>query len=102
MRLSNKLNFDKSYLEKKHLNMRLDSDLGTFSNNDFRTNSVRFSTLHLNIDYLSLDFCVDICIRALDIYALKKRKYFRVNTSPFINIAISKAKLGRTRLRKKF
>ena len=42
MRLSNKLNFDKSYLEKKHLNMRLDSDLGTFSNNDFRTNSVRF------------------------------------------------------------
>ena len=32
----------KSYLEKKHPNIRLDSDLGTFSNNDFRTNSVRF------------------------------------------------------------
>ena len=61
-----------------------------------------FPTLHLNSDYSSLDLCVDICIRALDIYALKKRKYFRVNNSPFINIAISKAKLDRTRLRKTF
>ena len=32
----------KSYQEKKHRNIRLDRDLGTFSNNDFRTNSVRF------------------------------------------------------------
>ena len=31
----------KSYQEKKR-NIRLDRDLGTFSNNDFRTNSVRF------------------------------------------------------------
>ena len=27
----------KSYLEKKQPNIRLDRDLGTFSNNDFRT-----------------------------------------------------------------
>ena len=33
----------KSYQEKKHRNIRLDRDLGTFSNNDFRTNSVIFS-----------------------------------------------------------
>ena len=32
----------KSYQEKKG-NIRLDRDLETFSNNDFRTNSVRFS-----------------------------------------------------------
>ena len=32
----------KSYQEKKHRNIRLDRDLGRFSNNDFRTNSVRF------------------------------------------------------------
>ena len=32
----------KSYQEKKR-NIRLDRNLGTSSNNDFRTNSVRFS-----------------------------------------------------------
>ena len=59
-------------------------------------------TLHLNSDYSSSDLCIDICIRALDIYALRKRKYFKVNNSSFINIAISKAKLDCTRLRKTF
>ena len=34
-----------------------------------------FPTLHLNSDYSSLDLCVDICIRALDIYALKKKVF---------------------------
>ena len=31
-----------------------------------------FSTLHISSDSSSLDLYVDICIRALDIYALKK------------------------------
>ena len=48
-----------------------------------------------------LKSCVDICIRALDIYALKKKNYLRVNKSPFMNIAVSKAVLDRTRLRNK-
>ena len=62
-----------------------------------------FSTLHLNNDYSSsLDLCVDNCIRALDIYAVEKKKYLRVNNSPFINIALSKAVLDRTRLRNNF
>ena len=37
-----KMRLFKSYLEMKRPNMRLDRDLETFSNNDFRTNSVRF------------------------------------------------------------
>ena len=94
--------FFKSYLEKKQPNIGLDRDFGTFSNNDFRTQILwDFSTLHLNSDYSSLDLRVDICIRALDIYALKKKKCLRVNNSPFMNIVISKAVLDRTRLRKK-
>ena len=94
--------FFKSYLEKKQPNIGLDRDFGTFSNNDFRTQILwDFSTLHLNSDYSSLDLRVDICIQALDIYALKKKKCLRVNNSPFMNIVISKAVLDRTRLRKK-
>ena len=93
----------KSYLEKKQPNIRFDRDLGTFSSNDFRTQILwDFSTLHLNRDYWSLDLCVDICIRAVDIYALKKKKYLRVNNSPFMNITISKVVLDGTRLRNKF
>ena len=93
----------KSFLEKKQLNIRLDRYLRTFLNNDFRTQIVwDFSTLHLNSDYSSLDTCLDICIRALDIYALKKKDYLRVNNSPFMNITISKAVLDCTRLKNKY
>ena len=64
-----------SYLEKKQPNIRLDRDLGKVSNNDFRTQILwDFSTLHLTSDYSSLDVCIDVCIRVLDIYALKKKK----------------------------
>ena len=64
-----------SYLEKKQPNIRLDRDLGKVSNNDFRTQILwDFSTLHLTSDYSSLDLCIDVCIRVLDIYALKKKK----------------------------
>ena len=92
----------KSFLEKKQLNIRLDRYLGTFSNSEFRTQILSdFSTLYLNSDYSFLDLCVDIYIRALDIYALKKKKYLQVNKSPFMNIAISKVVLDRNRLRNK-
>ena len=65
----------KSYLEKKEPNIQFDRDLEKFSNNDFRTQIMwNFSNLHLTSDYSSLDLCVDICIRALDIYTLKKKK----------------------------
>ena len=64
----------KSYLEKKQPNIRFDRDLGKFSKNDFRTQILwNLSTLHLTSDYSSLDLCLDICIRALDIYALEKK-----------------------------
>ena len=92
----------KSYLEKKQPNIRFDRGLGKFSNNDFRTQILwNFSTLHLTSDYSSLDLCVDICIRALYIYSSKKKKYLRVSNSPFMNKAISKAVLHRTRVRNK-
>ena len=64
-----------SYLEKKQPNIRLGRDLGKVLNNDFRTQILwDFSTLHLTSDYSSLDVCIDVCIRVLDIYALKKKK----------------------------
>ena len=65
----------KSYLEKKQPNIRFDRDLGKFSNNDFRTQILwNLSTLHLTSDYSSIDLCLDNCIRALDIYALEKKR----------------------------
>ena len=43
-----------------------------------------------------------MCNRALDVYAPKKKKYLRTNSSPFMNKAISKAVMDRTRLRNTF
>ena len=90
----------KSYLEKKQPKIISYRDFGKFSNNDFRTQILRdFSTLHLSNESPSLDLYVDICIRALDVYAPKKKKYLRANSSPFMNKVISKAVMDRTRLR---
>ena len=76
-------------------------DFGKFSNNDFRTQILRdFSTLHLSNDSPSLDLHVDICIRTLDVYAPKKKKYLRANSTPFMNK--TKIVMDRTRLRSKF
>ena len=92
----------KSYLEKKQPKITSYRDFGKFLNNDFRTQILRdFLTLRLSNDSLSLDLCVDIYIRALDIYAPKEKKYLRANSSPFINKPISKAAMNRTRLRNK-
>ena len=77
----------KSYLEKKQRKIISYRDFGKFSNNDFRTQLLRdVSTLHLSNDSPSLDLCVDILIRALDIYAPKKKKYLRASSSPFMNL----------------
>ena len=65
----------KSYLEKKQPKIISYRVFRKFSNNDFRTQILRdFSTLHLFSDSTSLDLYVDTCIRALDIYAPKKKK----------------------------
>ena len=92
-----------SYLEKKQRKIISYRVFGKFSNNKFRTQILQdFSTLHLSIDSSSLDLYVDICIRALDIYAPKKKNYLRANNSPFMNKAFSKAVMNRMRLRNKF
>ena len=93
----------KSYLEKKQPKIISRRDFGKFSDNDFRTQILRdFSTLHLSNDSPSLHLYVDICIRALDVYAPKNKKYLRANSSPFMNKTISKAVMDCTRLRNKF
>ena len=90
----------KSYLEKKQPKIISYRD---FPSNHFRKQILLdFSTLHLSSDSPSLDLYVDICIRALDIYAPKNKKYLRANSSPFMNKAISKAVMNRARLRNKF
>ena len=92
----------KSYLEKKQPKIISCRNFGKFSNNDFRTQPLRdFSTLHLSSDSPSLDLYVDVYIRALDIYFSKKKKYLTANDNSFINKAISKAVMDRTRLRNK-
>ena len=91
----------KSYLKKKQPKIISYRDFGKFSNNDFRTQILRdFSTLHLSNDSPSLDLHVDICIRTLDVYAPKKKKYLRANSTPFMNK--TKIVMDRTRLRSKF
>ena len=92
-----------SYLEKKQLKIISYRDFGKFSSNDFRTQILRdFSTLHISNDSLFLDLYVDICVRALDVYVPKKKKYPRANSSTFMNKVISKAMMDHTRLRNKF
>ena len=77
----------KSYLEKKQRKIISYRDFGKFSNNDFRTQLLRdVSTLHLSNDSPPIDLCVDILIRALDIYAPKKKKYLRASSSPFMDL----------------
>ena len=75
----------KSYLEKKQPKIiSYRDDFGKFSNNDFRTQILRdFSSLHWSNDSPSLfpDLYVEISIRALDVYAPKKKKYLRANNS---------------------
>ena len=73
----------KSYLEKKQPKIiSYRDDFGKFSNNNFRTQILRdFSSLHLSNDSPSLDLYVEISIRALDVYAPKKKKYLRANNS---------------------
>ena len=89
----------KSYLGKERPKIISCMDFGKFSNNDFRTQIPRdFSTLHLSSDSPSLDLYVDICIRALNIYAPKNKKHLRANNSTFMN----KAVMDRTRLRNNF
>ena len=94
----------KSYLEKKQLKIISYRDfLGKFSNDVLRTQILQnFSTLHLSNDSLFLDLYVYISIRALDIYAPKKKKYLRANSSPFMNEAMSKAVMDCTWLIDKF
>ena len=92
----------KSYLEKKQPKIISCRNFGKFSNNDFRTQPLRdFSTLHLSSDSPSLDLYVGVYIRALDIYFSKKKKNLTANDNSFINKAISKAVMDRTRLRNK-
>ena len=68
----------KSYLEKKEPKIISYRDFGKLSNNEFRTPILRyFATLHISCDFSSLDLYVDICIRALDIYAPKKKSILR-------------------------
>ena len=65
----------KSYLKKKQPKIISYRDFGKFQNNDFRTQILRdFSILRLSNDSTSLDLYLDICIKTLDAYALKKKK----------------------------
>ena len=93
----------KSYLEKKQPKITSYRNFGKFSTMILEHKFCEiFLTLHLSNNSLPLDLCVDICIRALDIYAPKEKKYLRANSSPFINKPISKAAMNRTRLRISF
>ena len=49
-----------------------------------------------------LEIFLDICLRALNQCAPKRKKYIRANNSPFMNRNISKAIVVRSRLRNKF
>ena len=91
-----------SYLEKEQPKILSYRDFRKFSSNNFRTQILQdFSTQHLSSDSPSLNFYVDICIRAFDIYAPKEKKYLGANNSPFMNKAISKPVMDRTKLRNK-
>ena len=47
-------------------------------------------------------YATDVFIWALNIYAPKKKKYLRADSSPFMNKAIAKGVMDRTRVRNKF
>ena len=53
-------------------------------------------------EHQPLQTYLNVCIRALDVCALRKTKYVRTNNSPFMNKNTSKAIMTRSRLRNKF
>ena len=75
----------KSYPKRNNLKSYL---IGTLENSQPMTLEYKFCEIfqfYTSSGSPSLDLYVDILIRALDIYAPKKKKHLRANNSPFMN-----------------
>ena len=90
----------KCYFEKAEPKVIFYRDYKNFSNETFRSIvSNRNGNLQ---DHNVLDSFLDACNYALDETAPIKQKYVRANNSPFMNKAISREIMKRTRIRNRF
>ena len=94
----------KTFFQKKWPKVISYRDYKNYSNGIFRQLiNDDFNVLHqTSNEYQPLQTYLNVCIRALDVCALRKTKYVRANNSPFMNKNISKAIMTRSRLRNKF
>ena len=78
-------------------------DYKYFENDRFRTGLLsEFGKANIKEKENGLNNLLNACKRMLDIHAPRKQKYARGNHMPFMNKALSKEIITRTRLRNKF
>ena len=90
-------------MKKPHLRVVNYADYKYFENDKFRTDLLlKFGQKNIAEKENGLNNFLNGCKRILDVHAPRKRKYARSDRMPFMNKALSKAIMTRTRLRNKF
>ena len=93
----------KTFFEKLQPRVVYYRDYKHFENDKFRTDLLsEFGKANIEENENGLNNLLNACIRILDIHAPRKQKYSRGNHMPFMNKALSKEIMRRTRLRNKF
>ena len=94
----------KTYFKKQEPKFIAYRNFNNFSNDVFRQLifDQLFNFQQETNENPPLETYLDICLRALDECAPRKKKYIRANNSPFMNRNILKAIMIRSRLRNKF
>ena len=93
----------KTFFEKCQPRVVYYKDYKHFENNKFRTDLLsEFGKANIEENENGLNNLLNACIRILDIHAPCKQKYARGNHMPFMNKALSKEIMRRTRLGNKF
>ena len=93
----------KTDLKKKKPKIITYRDYKNFDNDKYQNLvSKELANIGSNRVPASLSPFMNVCYKALDQCAPKKKKYIRANNSPFVNKSIKKAIMNRTRLRNKY
>ena len=91
----------KLYFEKQKPTIRNYRDYRHFSNEDF-WNDLSYALAQHDSSNICYNSFHKITLSLLNIHAPVKQKYVRANQSPFINKAINKAIMNRSRLRNRY
>ena len=91
-----------THFKKHDLKLINYHDYKSFSNENYRqTIFDECPNMQRSYESWSLDNCFNVCKRAVDICAPRKKRYLRANNSPFIDKITSKTIMDRTSFRNK-